>query len=705
MNIDSIATSQTPKLAYVGESISDTATVTGNSPTGTVIFTLYGNASGTGTPLYTSPAETLVSGVATSSAYVPTAAGTVYWVAAYGGDTNNAAVSSGPAAEPVNIDSIATSQTPKLAYVGQSISDTATVTGNSPTGTVIFTLYGNASGTGTPLYTSPAETLVGGVATSSAYVPTAAGTVYWVAAYGGDTNNAAVSSGPAAEPVNIDSIATSQTPKLAYVGQSISDTATVTGNSPTGTVIFTLYGNASGTGTPLYTSPAETLVGGVATSPAYAPTAAGTVYWVAAYGGDANNAAVSSGPAAEPVNIEASNIVIATDKSPTMPQSVEVINANTGTVVTQFVPYAATFQGGIRIATGDLSNSGTDDIATAPGRGGLPIIKVYSQTGTLLTQFQAYPSSVNGGLQVAVADVDGDGLPDIITVPSYGPAEVRVFRNLGVVNGVPTFNAAQPYRDFLAFPSSFIGGAVVAAADMGSTVNNKFVNTLDGKAEIVVGSGAGMKTTVEVFDVSHMTTLTPTVQAVPVASFTPFSTATTTFQGGVSLSVARLSTSPIPDIVVGTGANGRSLVNAWGWNTATATLSSLSAANSSGFAAFTDPSRNAPIQVAADASGTVIADAIYAVQGPGGTASQVVKLEILNTSPFTLSSPAAIPGNYPGPYNIAAIDGVLSSLPMAAPLATSSASAAAALASTNTQKKAQQAAAQLPSWYFAMLGR
>ena len=523
VNIDSIATSQTPTLAYVGESISDTATVTGNSPTGTVIFTLYGNASGTGTPLYTSPAETLVGGVATSPGYVPTATGTVYWVAAYGGDANNAAVSSGTAAEPVNIDSIATSQTPKLAYVGESISDTATVTGNSPTGTVIFTLYGNASGTGTPLYTSPAETLVGGVAASPGYVPTAAGTVYWVAAYGGDANNAAVSSGTAAEPVNIDSIATSQTPKLAYVGESISDTATVTGNSPTGTVIFTLYGNASGTGTPLYTSPAETLVGGVATSPAYVPTATGTVYWVAAYGGDANNAAISSGPAAEPVNIDS----ISTSQTPKLAyvgQSISDTATVTGNSPTrhgdlhpvrqrQRHGHAAVYQsrgdpgrrrgdlarlrahgrghgllgGGLRrrheqrrgqqrhgcragehrsvedchrhgqephdaaIRRGHQPEHGDrgDAVRTLcrqlPGRdpycnwrslqqwdrryrnrtgtGRAAIIKVYSQTGTLLTQFQAYPSSVNGGLQVAVADVDGDGLSDIITVPSYGPAE------------------------------------------------------------------------------------------------------------------------------------------------------------------------------------------------------------------------------------------------------------------------------------------
>ena len=128
----------------------------------------------------------------------------------------------------------------------------------------------------------------------------------------------------------------------------------------------------------------------------------------------------------------------------------------------------------------------------------------------------------------------------------------------------------MPYRDFLAFPSSFIGGAVVAAADMGSTplANGPFVpGLLDGKAEIVVGSGAGMKATVKVFDVSRMTTLTPNTVATAVASFTPFSTATFSYQGGVSLSVARISASLIPDIVVGAGVVGGSMVDVWAWNT------------------------------------------------------------------------------------------------------------------------------------------
>src|SRR5208283_5815851 len=98
-----------------------------------------------------------------------------------------------------------------------------------------------------------------------------------------------------------------------------------------------------------------------------------------------------------------------------------------------------------------------------------------------LTHFQAYGASVNGGLQVAVADLYGNGLEDIITVPSWGPAEVRVFKNLGVVGGTPIFSAT-PTLDFLAFPSSFIGGAVVAAAGTGSAPN--------GDAESFVGSGA-----------------------------------------------------------------------------------------------------------------------------------------------------------------------------------------------------------------------
>jgi len=362
-------------------------------------------------------------------------------------------------------------------------------------------------------------------------------------------------------------------------------------------------------------------------------------------------------------------IVIGMDKSPNTPQLVRVIDEQTGAVLLQFAPYGNTFQGGVRVATGDLTGDGIDEIVTAPGWSMVAQVRVYTLSGVLLTSFQPYGSTFNGGVQVAAADVDGDGLNDIVTVPSYGPAEVKVFRN-ALVGGVPTFDGAHPYRDFLAFPSSFIGGAVVAAADMGSTpvAGGPFNTTiLDQKAEIVVGSGPGMKTTVKVFDISRLNTPTPRAMPATVASFTPFSTSTTSFQGGAFLNVARINADPIPDIIVGAGVNGGSLVDVWAWNnTSAAWMSSLSA-NGLGFAAFTGPSRTAPVRVAGlDTSGDDIADVIVAVQGPGGATNEIREFNITSTSPLQVSAPTTVSGSFPGPYFIATANNSLPIVPLVA---------------------------------------
>ena len=264
VNVDTINTSQTPAIAYVGESISDTATVTGLvSPSSgdTVTFNLYSSATvqNSSTLLFTSTKTVSISGstaTATSASYPTTGVGTEYWVATFSGDTNNASVTSGATAETVNVDTINTSQTPAIAYVGESISDTATVTGLvSPSSgdTVTFNLYSSATvqNSSTLLFTSTKTVSISGstaTATSASYPTTGVGTDYWVATFSGDTNNAAVTSGTTAETVNVDTINTSQTPAIAYVGESISDTATVTGLvSPSSgdTVTFNLYSSAT----------------------------------------------------------------------------------------------------------------------------------------------------------------------------------------------------------------------------------------------------------------------------------------------------------------------------------------------------------------------------------------------------------------------------------------------------------------------------
>jgi hypothetical protein len=243
-----ISTSQQPASVTVGGSVADQATVSGgDSPTGTVTFNLYNNPNGTGTPLFTDT-ETLSGGTATSASYTTTAAGTDYWVVTYNGDANNSIVSSGTAAEPVTISpatpSISTSQQPASVTLGGSVADQATVSGgDDPTGTVTFNLYNNPNGTGTPLFTDANVALSGGVATSTGYTPTAAGTDYWVVTYNGDVNNNSVSSGDAAEPVTVSQAPQtikfiSNPPANPVVGGSYTVTATggASGNPVTLTI-------------------------------------------------------------------------------------------------------------------------------------------------------------------------------------------------------------------------------------------------------------------------------------------------------------------------------------------------------------------------------------------------------------------------------------------------------------------------------------
>src|SRR5262249_34424742 len=57
-------------------------------------------------------------------------------------------------------------------------------------------------------------------------------------------------------------------------------------------------------------------------------------------------------------------------------------------VVRQFNAYDASFRGGVRVAQGDFTGDGTDDIVTAPGPGGGPHIRVWDgATGNLLNEF------------------------------------------------------------------------------------------------------------------------------------------------------------------------------------------------------------------------------------------------------------------------------------------------------------------------------
>lgn len=69
-----------------------------------------------------------------------------------------------------------------------------------------------------------------------------------------------------------------------------------------------------------------------------------------------------------------------------------------------------------------------DDISTDADPGGWPHVKVFDgSTAARLQGFFAYNVAFAGGFSVSAADVNGDGMSDIVTGAGSGFGEVRVF--------------------------------------------------------------------------------------------------------------------------------------------------------------------------------------------------------------------------------------------------------------------------------------
>jgi len=121
----------------------------------------------------------------------------------------------------------------------------------------------------------------------------------------------------------------------------------------------------------------------------------------------------------------------------------------------EFLAYAPEFTGGVYIAGGEFDGEPGSEIVTGPDAGGGPHVRVFGINGTPRFEFMAYAPSFTGGVRVAAGDVDGDGSQEIIVGPGPGGGpHVRVLRTDG-----------SPVVEFMAFDPKFTGGVFVAAGD------------------------------------------------------------------------------------------------------------------------------------------------------------------------------------------------------------------------------------------------
>lgn len=182
-------------------------------------------------------------------------------------------------------------------------------------------------------------------------------------------------------------------------------------------------------------------------------------------------------------------------------------------------------------------------IAVGAATGFRPRVAVISPSGAKLAAFLAFNPNFTGGVRVAVGDVNGDGVSDIIVAQGPGGGFVKIVDGTKLAGLAP--NSMVPNTAllgaFFSYQRGFKGGVFVAAGDVNG----------DGRDDIVTGQGGGANERVKVIDAARLHLVNPDGRISFAALHGHFLPYQPNFRGGVAVAAGDVNGDDKADVLTG----------------------------------------------------------------------------------------------------------------------------------------------------------